>query len=198
MTQIKNPLYGLILAGGYSKRMGRDKAQIVYHGRPQVQIARELCAAVCEKTFVSLRPDQVNQPCYAGLTSILDDAQYEGKGPLGGILTAMSAHPQASWLVLACDLPFMNAKAVDVLLKHRDPYRFATAFQNPQDGLPEPLAAIWEAGSYTAAASLFQGGITCPRKVLIKNDTLLVQAEDPKWVDNINTLEEYRRAAPKS
>lgn len=52
------PLYGLVLAGGVSARMGQDKAELSYHGAPQLQVAYETLSPLVERCFVSVRPAQ--------------------------------------------------------------------------------------------------------------------------------------------
>ena len=54
----KAPLYGLVLAGGRSTRMQRDKAALAYHGRTQLEWAMDLITPFVERAFVSVRPDQ--------------------------------------------------------------------------------------------------------------------------------------------
>jgi len=98
-------VYGLVLAGGQSQRMGRDKAALAYHGKPQLQWAYDLLRGVCEKTFVSVRPDQRSEPTRAALPQIVD-AQ-PGIGPIAGISAALNEHTNVAWLVIACDLPFL-------------------------------------------------------------------------------------------
>ncbi len=113
-------------------------------------------------------------------------------GPLGGILSAMKEYPDADWLVLACDLPFITDETIQTLLDMRDPQKTATAFISTQDALPEPLCAIWEGHAYDSILKLFNEGIHCPRKVLIKSNTHLLKQNNPHWLDNINTPEEYK------
>lgn len=123
------PLYGLVLAGGKSTRMGEDKAALDYHGRPQAAHALDLLATACAKVFLSCRADQAGLPAYAGHPRIHD--AHIGLGPLGGILSALDAHPEAAFLVAACDLPFLDRAAVAALAAGRDPEALATAFEGP-------------------------------------------------------------------
>ena len=104
-AEMRAPLHGLVLAGGRSTRMGRDKATLAYHGRSQLETAWALLAPRVSDRFVSVRPDQVGDPVRAQHPQIVDGP--EGLGPAAGILAAQRAHPQAAWLVLACDLPFL-------------------------------------------------------------------------------------------
>jgi len=135
-------LYGLILAGGKSSRMGKDKSVIDYHGKPQMDVASDLLSPFCKKVFLSTRRAQAGHEPYKKFSHVHDDPQFEGEGPLAGILSAMKKYPTAAWLVLACDLPFVTEDTLRHLLKHRDPSRIATAYKSSHDGLPEPLCAI--------------------------------------------------------
>ena len=53
------PLYGLVLAGGRSTRMGQDKSLISYHGKAQREYMADLLGQWCSRTFISCRGDQV-------------------------------------------------------------------------------------------------------------------------------------------
>lgn len=185
-------LYGLVLAGGRSTRMGRDKATLVYRGRPQVDVARELLAGVCASVFVSCRPDQ------AGLTGALLHDRYDNIGPLAGILTAMDAHPDKAWLVLACDLPFLDRATLDELIARRDASKPATAFRGRIDGLPEPLCAIYEPKMRERLHAFVREGVTCPRKALIRSEATLLDLPNPFALENANRPEEAERAMSAS
>lgn len=190
MTQQKTKIYGLILAGGYSKRMGQDKALLDFHGMPQIEYVHELLSKHCSKVYLSKRP---NQKPYKRIMSIDDDEQFADSGPLGGILSAMKKYPNESWLVMACDLPFVDHKALKTIMAARDEQKLATAFISSSDALPEPLCAIWEGRGYAAILQLFNEGIKCPRKILIKSNAHLITQINPRWLDNVNTLQEYNQ-----
>jgi molybdopterin-guanine dinucleotide biosynthesis protein A len=187
-----SPLYGLVLAGGASTRMHRDKAALDYHGKPQVSWAWELLNGVTGKAFVSMRPDQVSDPLRAGMPQVID--RVADTGPIAGILAALMEHPDAAWLVIACDLPFLNQQALEFLVSKRDPVRVATAYRSSHDGLPEPLCAIYEAHSRPRIEQYLGTGKNCPRKFLLQSDALILEQPDPKWLDNVNTPEELSEA----
>jgi molybdopterin-guanine dinucleotide biosynthesis protein A len=117
-----------------------------------------------------------------------------GEGPIVGIRSALAAHPQAAWLVLACDLPFLSDAALSQLLRERDLAGLATAYRSTHDGLPEPLCAIWEPGAAAALESYQAGGGHCPRKFLIRHSVRLLEPLDRRALDNVNTPEEYAEA----
>jgi molybdopterin-guanine dinucleotide biosynthesis protein A len=111
-----------------------------------------------------------------------------------GIRSALAAHPDAAWLVVACDLPFLADQELVRLLAERDPDALATAYSSAYDGLPEPLCAIWEPAAAPALAEYQSGGGNCPRKFLSSHPVRLLQPRDRRALDNINTPEEYQDA----
>jgi molybdenum cofactor guanylyltransferase len=190
------PLYGLILAGGLSTRMHRDKAALKYQGKSQLDRAFELASRHVANVFVSVRADQTLDPTRAQRPMIVDSVA--GEGPIVGIRSALAAHPQVAWLVLACDLPFLSDAAIEYLLRERDSVGcaadFATAYKSAHDGLPEPLCAIWEPAAAKALADYHAGGGHCPRKFLIRHGARLLEPQDTRALDNVNTPEEYTQA----
>jgi molybdopterin-guanine dinucleotide biosynthesis protein A len=187
-----SPLFGLILAGGISARMQRDKATLDYHGLPQLDWAYQLVGDVCAATFVSVRPEQRDEPTRAKLPQIVD--RQPGTGPIAGITAALLEHPKAAWLVVACDLPFLLPATLEHLLKHRDPTRVATAYRSAHDGLPEPLCAIWEPSAREPLLAYIASGKQCPRKFLINSNAALLTLPDVHALDNVNTPDELRAA----
>jgi molybdopterin-guanine dinucleotide biosynthesis protein A len=172
--------------------MGTDKAALAYHGQPQTRRGLDLLAPFCAQAFVSCRAEQGNDPAFAGLPQIHD--AFLGLGPLGGILSALRAHPGAAFLVIACDLPFLDPATLGALAQGRDPLRVATAFAGAQDGLPEPLCAIYEPRAYARALQLVGQGVDCPRKLILQSSSALLPAPDLRALRNVNDPGEYREA----
>ena len=188
-------LYGLVLSGGKSTRMGTDKGLIKYHGVPQREYLYDLLNRVCEETYVSLRQEQKSE-LPSSMQSIVDLNEY--RGPYNGLLSAHKKHPEAAWLVLACDLPLMDLNALKELISQRDNSKQATAFALKENPLPEPLCAIWEPHAFTDSLSYLESGVgTCPRKFLINHDTKLVFPKNENVLLNANSEEEYKEALEK-
>jgi molybdopterin-guanine dinucleotide biosynthesis protein A len=185
-------LYGLVLAGGRSSRMQRDKAQLNYHGHSQLEHACRLLAPHVDKVFVSVREDHRDDPQRAAWPQIVDRPGLHG--PIAGIASAQATYPDAAWWVLACDLPFLDDQTLRALDLGRSTDRLATAFRSAHDGLPEPLCAIYEPASAAAISTYVAGGGQCPRKFLGSHDTHLLTAPNPTALDNINTPQEYAAA----
>jgi molybdopterin-guanine dinucleotide biosynthesis protein A len=185
-------IYGLILAGGSSTRMHRDKAALTYQGQHQLDRAFALAGRHASQVFVSVRASQAADPIRASHPLIVDSVA--GEGPIVGIRSALAAHPKVAWLVLACDLPYLSDAALEHLLRARDARAFATAYKSAHDGLPEPLCAIWEPAAAAALAHYESGGGHCPRKFLMSHKARLIEPLDEHALDNVNTPEEYAQA----
>ncbi len=186
-------LHGLVLAGGRSSRMKRDKAALEFRaGESQLDAAMKLLEGRVARAYVSVRGDQQNDPARARYARILDRGDIEG--PIAGISAAFASYPDAAWLVLACDLPFLDAATLDTLILARDPSFDATAFRSSHDGLPEPLCAIYEPRARAALDAQIAAGRNCPRKFLINAHTQLLAQPNPRALDNVNTVDEYRQA----
>jgi molybdopterin-guanine dinucleotide biosynthesis protein A len=189
---IAAPIYALVLAGGRSTRMQRDKAVLTYHGRTQLEWAVSLLQPHAQRVFVSVRPDQTSDPVRARFDQIVDT--HENLGPVAGIMAAQAKHPQVAWLVLACDLPFLDNATLTHLIAARQPKRLATAYRSSHDGLPEPLCAIYEPASREPLLAHVANGKQCPRKFLINSDVQLIDEPNPHALDNVNTPDEYGSA----
>jgi molybdopterin-guanine dinucleotide biosynthesis protein A len=186
------PVFGLVLAGGLSSRMQRDKATLLYRGKTQLERAFELAARYLPEVYVSVRASQAADPSRLRHPLIVDSVP--GEGPIVGIRSALATRPDVAWLVLACDLPFLSEAAFSQLLAERDPAASATAFRSTHDGLPEPLCAIWEPKSAAELAAYQAEDGRCPRKFLMRHGAKIIDPRDRRALDNINTPDEYRDA----
>jgi molybdenum cofactor guanylyltransferase len=190
------PLYGLVLAGGRSRRMGSDKAALRYQGQTQLERAMALLSAHVARAYVSVRPDQRTEALRARYAQIEDGAS--DIGPMAGLLAAQAAHPEAAWLVLACDLPLLDEPTLRQLIAARHTAGLATAYRSSHDGLPEPLCAIYEPRSRAALSDYVAQGKHCPRKFLLHVAARLIEEPNPRALDNINTPEEYGAVTEES
>ena len=184
------PLYGLILRGGHSRRMGHDKGAIFYHGRPQVDFLYDLLSGLLDRVYISCRNDQIEESSTYG-NFLLED-RYIGFGPMGGILSAFHHHSEAGWLVVACDMPFLCEEALDELIEGRNPYKMATCFFNREKDWPEPLCAIYEPKAALKMGMFLSMGKICPRKILANSPVKLLYPKNSKALTNINTPQELQ------
>lgn len=204
--QLQRPRYALLLAGGYSTRMGRDKALLNYHGQPQLLHLQALLQPHCQQSFVSCRPQQwqdwqevLGPESLASLNPLYD--RFLDFGPFSGLLTALQHQRQADWLVVACDLPRLSEAVLQQLIQAhssetvalRPP--LATAFSSAHDGLPEPLCTLYTPAMYPRLLQFLGQGYTCPRKVLLNTPVQLLPlpAGMTDALDNANHPEDFER-----
>jgi molybdopterin-guanine dinucleotide biosynthesis protein A len=127
----------VLLAGGESHRMGRDKTTLLSRGKPLWQIQLELLQKL-EPTeiFVSARTDPVWRP--ADVQFIADDLP--SRGPLSGLAASLTRMRAQYLLALAIDMPFMTEEYLTFLCNQIEPCRGVIA--KIADRF-EPLAAIY-------------------------------------------------------
>jgi molybdopterin-guanine dinucleotide biosynthesis protein A len=185
-------LRGLVLAGGRSERLGRDKAALIVDGQSLLERAVTKLSSVVSDVRVAVRPDQLSD-LLRGHFALLPDIA-EGIGPAAGIIAAHRSCPDAAWLVLACDMPRVTADMLGILVRHRDASRPATAFRMPADGLPEPLCAIYEPATLARFRRQIEtGGNPSPRSWLIAEQPVLLDAPGADALGSINTPDDLAR-----
>lgn len=179
------PIKGLILVGGKSTRMGQDKSELNYFGKPQKEFAKELLERNNLETYYSVQNSSNNNE------EISD--KFINLGPFGGICSAFQKDPNSAWLVLATDVPFVNDEVIELLIKHRNPSKSATAIKGKSKEFVEPLITIYEPKAYPILLQYLAQGYSCPRKMLINSDVEIVEIDD-ELIRNINTPEEFELA----
>jgi len=184
--------WGLVLSGGRSSRMGRDKALLRSDGQTQLARMVELLGRHVERVFVSARPDQADDPERSRYDLVVD--RYADIGPVAGILSAFDMNPDVAWLVVACDLPNVDDQAIESLLAGRCNGRPFTAYRSSHDGLPEPLCAIYAPSARAVVEEFVKDGITCPRKMMIRAEADLLEQPRPDALDNVNTPADLERS----
>jgi len=178
-------LVGLVVAGGESRRMRRDKGAIDYHGLPQAEHCHRLLAAQCDRVFVSVNPRQASRDPYRGLPLLVDSGAVAG--PAAGLVAAWTAFPDAALLALAVDLPLVDASLLADLAGRRNPGKAATAYVHP-DGVVEPLCTIWEPGLRRGLIEAARGGASPSLRGLLEAaDVEILVPPEPDRIVSANT-----------
>jgi cyclic pyranopterin monophosphate synthase len=185
---LDRPTYGLVLTGGKSERMGRDKALIEYCGSPHAEYIMKQLEPYCDGVYLSAKKDQWKGSALETLPMIEDSVN--GKGPMVGILSAFDRHPDANWIVVACDLVHFNQRIIETLLANFDSNSPATAFANKERGFPEPLCALYTPAAREIFAQALKNDITCPVKVLRQTKVNLLNQTFEINLANVNTHQE--------
>ncbi len=139
----------VLLAGGESRRMGRDKASILFRGKPLWQIQLDLLRTLNPKEiFVSARTDPVWRPADADFVSDIPPS----RGPLSGLAASLDRMCGTHLLALAVDMPLMSERYLRRLCDKIEPH---VGVLPRIHGRAEPLAAIYP----REAATEFQGAL---------------------------------------
>ena len=185
-TGICGGLSGVVLAGGLSRRMGRNKAELHLGGKTLLQIqADKLFALGIRDVMLS----GANCPALPGVRVIPDE--YEGRGPLGGIHACLRAAGNPACLVLSVDVPLVPAEALARLCRA---HRGGVTVLRHGD-LEEPLIGVYDRAVADEIAALLDAG---RRAVRALRDTVLWNGFDysgpEELLVNCNTPEDFAAA----
>ncbi|UCC64300.1 MAG: molybdenum cofactor guanylyltransferase [Anaerolineae bacterium] len=149
MKRCTNPISGLILAGGQSRRMGANKAFLRVGGRPIIERVIEQVALVSQEILLLTNaPDEYAHLGYPTVPDVFPD-----QGSLIGIYSGLKAasHPLA--LVVACDMPFLDASLLRYMISLAPGHD--AVVPRTEQGV-EPLHALYSQACLPAMEGLLQ------------------------------------------
>ncbi len=124
----------VVLCGGQSRRMGRDKADVKLAGRSLLDRALDIVHPLFAEVFIGGRTPRAGVDC----AQVWDAPGVEG--PIAGVAAAL-ARSETPWLfVLACDMPFVSRALIDRLARARDGRQAVAPVWR---GVPQPLVAFY-------------------------------------------------------
>ena len=193
---MKRELYGLVVCGGKSTRMGTDKSLINYHGKPQRYYVYEMLEWVCDKVFISCNRSQATS-IIAPYQILADLPDLGHVGPMAALLTAFSAYPDKDFLVVGCDYPFVTTKDLKEFEKALDREQIASAFYNGEHEVYEPLLAYYSERSGTGIFRMYNDNQYSLQHFLKENNAEKYNPARPKHVVSIDTPEDFEHAKEK-
>lgn len=149
---LSTPLWGGLLVGGASRRMGAPKQLLAIGGRPLGEIVAAALAPHVE--VLCLLGDGEVSPALSALPRLADLPGV--RGPLAGVLAALGERPGGGWLLAACDQPWLTAEAVAWLVARRGEGDLAV-LPRRAPGRIEPFAGIYEAAAGPALQQIARG-----------------------------------------
>ncbi|HEY0553606.1 MAG TPA: NTP transferase domain-containing protein [Thermoanaerobaculia bacterium] len=185
---------GIVLAGGASSRMGRDKTRLALSGGTLPELAARRLATVCAEVAVA----DGGRGLLPGLPALADGP---GRGPAAGILGAAAAYPGRPLLVLACDLPRVPADLLaELAALGTGPAAADWTVPRGPEGF-EPLAALYGPAALAALARRVERGLLAlhrlaeePLTVRVLEGEELTRFGDPQAIFlNLNTPEDWER-----
>ncbi|QSF44806.1 molybdenum cofactor guanylyltransferase [Paenibacillus tianjinensis] len=201
---------GILLTGGASRRMGRDKALLELAGRPVIARLADELSSLAGSTVIACGPRERREYSFLGLPQIADE--YQGCGPLAGLHAALT-HSRNEWnLVAACDLPFASAEFLQYILRYHAqayPQGSGTSGRHGADaavavscqGRVQPLLGLYHKRVLPALEAALSAGNFKVTDFLEKLDVLYVPETGfssapltPSPLYNMNTPEDYAAA----
>jgi molybdopterin-guanine dinucleotide biosynthesis protein A len=150
----------IILAGGDSRRMGRDKASLLLGDQTLLQHVIAVMQPIFSEVIVSVRQPRAE----INLPQVCDDPA--AAGPLAGLAAALGQIKTPWAFVVACDMPFVQAAMIEKLSQYRGDFQ---AVVPVVQGHVQPLAAFYaSSGLEVIRAHLAGGGKNSLRAVLEK------------------------------
>jgi molybdopterin-guanine dinucleotide biosynthesis protein A len=182
---------GVVLTGGASRRMGRDKALLMVDGVPMaVRVATAMVAAGVDPV-VALGGD-ADGLLAAGLQVVPD--RWPGEGPLGAIVTACEWSPHDVVVIAACDLPWLDASVLAGLLEALAGGQADVALARTDRR--EPLCGAWDTARCRGhLAGAFDGGERAVH-VVLRGLAVAEVAVAPSALRNVNTPADLDAHAP--
>ena len=187
-------LYGVVLFGGNSRRMGANKSLLCYHGTEQRYHLFQLLKKYCARTFISYNSTQTFATG-ASCDSLVDDNRYAGNGPASGLLTAFSQFPSKQILLVGCDYPFLETGEISNFLSSIPPKATAAAFYNHQLGFYEPVLAWYSQLAGVLLEEYFPAGNSSLQEFLQEVNAYKYRPSNPASIRSIDTYEQYLQAA---
>jgi len=181
---------GIVLAGGQSQRMGRNKALMTLGGKTLISRVLETLTRICDDLIISandLLP-------YASLPARVVPDVIPDRGALGGIHAGLKSMRNEKALVVACDMPFLSLSLLRFMMVAASDYDVVV----PRiDGYFEPLHAIYGVDCISPIERLIADG---PRRIVALYDRVRVREVNEDQVRlfgadgsffNINTPQDW-------
>jgi molybdopterin-guanine dinucleotide biosynthesis protein A len=176
---------GFVLAGGASKRMGRDKALLPYSGETLVQHVAGIVREAAGSVALIGDPERLG---HLGLTVLSDELP--GHGPASGIYTALRT-TQTDWnAIVACDMPAVTADLLRELLRRAETAQRNCVAPTGPYGQPEPLCAIYHRRCLPALGRAIRDKRLRMRDLVKEIGAVWVRVEAPALA-NVNTPAEW-------
>jgi molybdopterin-guanine dinucleotide biosynthesis protein A len=186
---------GFVLAGGASRRMGRDKAKLALEGKTLLERQVRLLQAVCGRVGV-VGPREF----YSGLEIPVFPDEYPRRGPLGGIHSGL-LHSRSEYnLFLACDMPYLEVRFLGWLVEQALQHQADVTVPRTRDGR-HTLCAVFRRRVLAAIRYRLATGQNKVRGLFPRASSRVIPWTEvaragfsPRIFDNINTPQDYEAA----
>ena len=127
---------GIILTGGQSSRMGKEKGLIQWKGKSLIENAIAILSLFCEHIFISANNDHFDSFGYTVVGDLFPDC-----GPMGGIYSALTKSGTLNNIVIPSDTPFVTPALYRYLISHAGSFDVIVPVDH--DSFYQPLCAVY-------------------------------------------------------
>ena len=181
----------VVLAGGKSRRMGKDKALLPIDGRPMIRSLVQSLIPLSKDVIVSVsdgeRHEELKQALPAGVRVVYDERP--GQGPLMGIYAGLKASETDVNLVVACDIPEIDPGFITEMRSYAGDHDVVAAVDN--EGRPNALLALYRRSVIPLVEKQLDEG---QRKIVLfypQCRVKYVPLREGAWYRNINRMDDY-------
>ncbi len=180
----------IILCGGKSSRMGRDKGSMIIQNKPMIKHIlstlnhhiNEVIIVLNDQTRIGTYGEFINADDYSYTITFVED-EIKDKGPLPGIMTGLKHINGEYALILPCDSPYVSSKYIDTIFKEiNDDYQAIVPYHDPEDKLKtsEPLHSIYNKNIIPKIEKLLGSDILHIKGLIEKIDAKFVLIDNKK------------------
>lgn len=184
-------VFGLVLCGGRSARMGVDKAFVEYHGTPQYKYVMSQFQRVELPVVLSCRADQKNA-FEEILNVVVDNPSFENAGPMTALLSAFKKYPGSSFFVVGCDYPLLSVTQMNTILSLKHFGFPAVCFV--REHLPtlcEPLLTLYHHSCYADLLNYYNAGHRSLSKFLTHINAVKMEVADDAFLKSFDTPNDF-------
>ena len=187
-------LTGIVLAGGLSSRMGKDKALLTIGGVPLLRVVSDVAIALCESVYIITPWPERYQQILSPICQFIKEIPLLAptNGPLIGFAQGL-AHVQTDWvLLLACDLPKLQIEVLQTEVAKLDNVEaeaIALLAQNSKGW--EPLCGFYRRSCLSALTQYINSGGRSFQHWLAQHPVQVLPLSDGQMLFNCNTPADY-------
>jgi len=189
MIKNKKKTTGIILCGGKSSRMGKNKALLTLNGKFIIRYVIDVLNEFCDNLLISTNTDELN---FLNIETVADE--YKNIGPIAGILSALKKSSTEQNIILSCDTPFITREFIAYMLRETNTYDVLLPVFN--DHL-QPMTGIFNKRLIPHIEQEISEGNYIPPRIFEKSKLkkLRVNENTSGWHQhlffNINSPEDY-------
>ena len=187
------PMAAVILAGGKSSRMGRDKALLPCGSETMLEFLSGLMTSLFDETIVVVENKLKCESLNLKKAVVYEDL-FKNQGPLAGLYTGLSYSNHQANAVFTCDMPFVDKEIIQQLVSFWEEEYDVMCLEDP-DGRLQPFPGVYARACRHLVRLLLERSEHSLQRLLAVATVkpVVMQKEKIKVLTNMNTIEDYCR-----